>query len=90
MIGLIGTTLGVVFGLLLALNVETALSSLEGLLGFDLFPDDVYYIADLPSEVVSGDVIMIAIIAFLLSVFSTLYPAMRASRTQPAEALRYE
>jgi lipoprotein-releasing system permease protein len=90
MIGLIGTVLGVGFGLLLALNVETVLSSLESLLGFDLFPDDVYYISDLPSEVVPGDVAMIGMIAFLLSVLSTLYPALRASRTQPAEALRYE
>jgi len=90
MIGLIGTLTGVALGLLLAFNVEAALSALEGLFGFDLFPDDVYYISDLPSKVVSADVATIAIIAFLLSVVSTLYPAWRASRTHPAEALRYE
>jgi lipoprotein-releasing system permease protein len=90
LIGLIGTLLGVALGLLLAFNVEAVLSMLENLLGFDLFPDDVYYISDLPSKVVPGDVATIAVVAFLLSALSTLYPALRASRTHPAEALRYE
>lgn len=89
-IGLVGVGLGVLGGVALALNVETVVSWLEGLLGFQVMPADVYYIDYFPSEIHWSDVTRIALISFILSIAATLYPAWRASKTQPAEALRYE
>ncbi len=89
-IGIIGTLLGLVGGVGLALNVETIVPALERLFGIQFLPADVYYISDLPSELHWEDVARICGVAFLLSLVATLYPAWRASRTQPAEALRYE
>ncbi len=89
-IGFIGTALGLVGGVSLALNVETIVPAIEALFGTQFMPADVYYISDLPSEVHASDVLNITGLAFLISVLATLYPAWRASRTQPAESLRYE
>lgn len=89
-IGLIGLALGSIGGISLALNVETVVPFIERLFGVDFMPADVYYISDFPSELHWSDVFEITGIAFLLSLISTLFPAWRASRTQPAEALRYE
>lgn len=89
-IGLIGVTLGVICGVILALNMDTVVAWLEGVLGLQFMPADVYYIDKFPSELLWPDVAKIALISFSLSVLGTLYPAWRASRTQPAEALRYE
>ncbi len=89
-IGLVGTVAGVGVGLALALNVETLVPMIERAIGQEFLPADVYYISDLPSEVRPTDVARIAGLAFLLSLLATLYPAWKAARTQPAEALRYE
>ena len=89
-IGLVGTTLGLIGGISLALNVETIVPAIENLLGAKFMPADVYYISDLPSELHWDDVITIATVSFGISILATLYPAWRASRTQPAESLRYE
>jgi lipoprotein-releasing system permease protein len=89
-IGFIGTALGLVGGVSLALNVETIVPAIESLFGIKFLPADVYYISDLPSELHWGDVFKIAVVSFGISVVATLYPAWRASRTQPAESLRYE
>ena len=89
-IGVIGNVLGAIGGVSLALNVETVVPFIEGLFGVDFMPADVYYISDFPSELHWDDVTQITIVAFLLSVVFTIYPAWRAARTQPAEALRYE
>lgn len=89
-IGIIGTLLGLAGGVSLALNVETIVPALERLFGIQFLPADVYYISDLPSKLHWEDVARICGVAFLLSLVATLYPAWRASRTQPAEALRYE
>ncbi|HKJ76920.1 MAG TPA: FtsX-like permease family protein, partial [Gammaproteobacteria bacterium] len=89
-IGTIGTLLGLAGGVSLALNVETIVPAIEQAFGVQFLPADVYYISDLPSEIDWGDVWRICGMAFVLSVVATLYPAWRASRTQPAEALRYE
>jgi lipoprotein-releasing system permease protein len=90
LIGLIGTLLGVAGGVVLALNVETVVPVIEHVLGINLFPADVYYISELPSKLVWSDVAWIAGVALGLSFLATLYPSWRASRVQPAEALRYE
>ncbi len=89
-IGLFGTLLGVIGGVSLALNVETIVPALESVLGTKFLSPDVYYISDLPSDVHAEDVLKIASAAFVLTLVATLYPAWRAARTQPAEALRYE
>ncbi len=90
LIGIIGTVLGVVIGVILALNVETVVPFIERLFHIDLFPADVYYISKLPSKLVWSDVGTIAGVALVLAFLATLYPSWRASRVQPAEALRYE
>jgi lipoprotein-releasing system permease protein len=89
-IGVFGTLLGIVSGVLLALNLETVVPFIEGLAGVDLFPAEVYYINELPSKLDWGDVGIIGTVSLLLSLLATLYPSWRASRINPAEALRYE
>ena len=89
-IGVVGTAIGAVLGILAALNVSAAISALEGLLGHKFLNADVYFIDYLPSQVQSQDVVMVCAAALVLSFLATLYPAWRAARTQPAEALRYE
>jgi len=89
-IGAIGTFAGVVGGVLLGLNVETVVPAIENALGFKFLAKDVYYIPDLPSEVRLADVTTIGLVSLALSFLATLYPSWRASRVNPAEALRYE
>ena len=89
-IGVVGTLLGVVGGIALALNVERIVPLLEMLMGGPVLAPDVYYISDLPSELKWSDVTKISILSLTLGLLSTIYPAWRASRVQPAEALRYE
>ncbi|AXQ29744.1 lipoprotein-releasing ABC transporter permease subunit [Solimonas sp. K1W22B-7] len=89
-IGFVGTLIGVVGGIALALNVERIVPLLEALMGQQFLAPDVYYISDLPSELKWSDVIKISMLSLSLGLISTIYPAWRASRVQPAEALRYE
>jgi lipoprotein-releasing system permease protein len=90
LIGVIGTLLGVVAGVSLALNVETIVAVIEQSFHVKFLPAEVYYISDVPSELRWPHVFLTAGIALLFSMLATLYPAWRAARTQPAEALRYE
>jgi lipoprotein-releasing system permease protein len=90
LIGVIGTVLGVVGGIVLTLNLEHILRGIERVLGVQLMPEDVYYITGLPTQLEASDVTIIACIALVMAFLATLYPAWRASRTAPAEALRYE
>lgn len=90
LIGIVGSIIGLLCGIGLALNVETIVPAIEQMLGMEFLPADVYYISNLPSELHWDDVVRIGLVSFILSVIATLYPAWKASRTQPAEALRYE
>ena len=90
MIGTIGLAMGVIGGVLLALNIETVVPAIERALGIQFLAKDVYYISDLPSDLQWGDVGIITGVSFLLTLVATLYPSWRASRINPAEALRYE
>lgn len=89
-IGIFGTALGTLGGVLLALNVETIVPAIEEFFNVQFLAADVYYISDLPSKLHWPDVYQIATMAFLLSMLATLYPAWQASRVNPAEVLRYE
>jgi lipoprotein-releasing system permease protein len=89
-IGTVGTILGTLGGVLLALNVETIVPAIEKTFGVHFMAADVYYISEVPSQLIWADVYWIAAMAFLLSLLATLYPAWQASRINPAEVLRYE
>lgn len=89
-IGMIGTLLGTVGGVALALNIGTVVPTIEQLLGMKFLSAEVYYITEVPSEMSWLDVAKISGVSFVLSLLATLYPAWQAARTQPAEALRYE
>ncbi|MDD5285581.1 MAG: lipoprotein-releasing ABC transporter permease subunit [Desulfuromonadaceae bacterium] len=89
-IGIIGTILGVASGLLVALNLEPIIGSIQKITGQNFFSKDIYYLDHFPSLVVESDVVLISITAVLISFIATLYPAWQASRMLPVEALRYE
>jgi len=89
-IGAIGTIIGTILGLIISFNVSTIISWLEGYFKVDFMSSDVYYISDITADVHQADVVAIVVVAFGLSILATIYPAWRASRIQPAEALRYE
>ncbi len=89
-IGMVGTLLGIAGGVSLALNIDTIVPAIESTFGIQFLPSSVYYISELPSELRWSEVTTIATLAFVLSMLATIYPAWRASRVQPAEALRYE
>jgi lipoprotein-releasing system permease protein len=89
-IGWLGVAVGLALGLLIAFNVGTIEPFLEHTFGFQIFDSDVYYITTIPSDVRWPNIVTIGVAAFLLTGIATLYPAIRASRTPPAEALRYE
>ena len=90
LIGFIGTLIGVVGGVVLALNVSVVVPLIEHTFGIQFLSKDVYYISELPSKLEVHDVTVIVLVSLVLSLLATLYPSYRASRTNPAEALRYE
>jgi len=90
MVGVIGTLTGLALGLLVAFNIDTLVPALERLLGAAFLPQDIYLISRMPSDPQSTDIVPIAVISLVLAFVATLYPSWRASRVNPAEALRYE
>ena len=90
LIGLIGTVFGAVSGILIALNIDTIIPFIEGLFHVQFLSKEVYAISDLPSDLIWSDVMLIVTMSFILSLLATLYPSWRASKINPAEALRYE
>ena len=90
LIGVVGTIMGVVFGILIAYNVDVIVPFIEGLLGVHFLPREIYFISELPSDPQSQDIVVIAVTSFVLSLLATLYPSWRASRLQPAQVLRHD
>jgi lipoprotein-releasing system permease protein len=89
-IGVIGTALGVLAGILLATNIDVVVPFMERTFHFHILSSDVYYISELPSDVHWSDVASVALVSLVLAFVATIYPSWRASRVNPAEALRYE
>jgi lipoprotein-releasing system permease protein len=90
LIGLVGTSAGAALGIALARNVESIVRAIERLFGVQFLDAKVYFMSDLPAQVQWLDVLQVCSVAFLLCALATVYPAWRASRTQPAEALRHD
>jgi len=89
-VGVIGTGLGLLLGLGVAFNIDTLVPALERLLGASFLPLDIYLISRMPSDPQQADIVPVALISLVLAFLATLYPSWRASRVNPAEALRYE
>ncbi|MBM3225138.1 MAG: FtsX-like permease family protein, partial [Candidatus Tectomicrobia bacterium] len=89
-IGVVGTLLGCLGGLVFAWNLQSIAGLVERVLGINVFPRDVYFLDKLPVELHPMDIGLIMLTAIVVSFFATLYPAMNASRLNPVEALRYE
>lgn len=90
LIGVIGTVVGALAGVLIAINVGVIVPFIEGLFGIKFLASDIYQISEVPSQLLWSDVGIIVVISFLLTLLATLYPSYKAARTNPAEALRYE
>jgi lipoprotein-releasing system permease protein len=89
-VGVIGTFSGCVAGLAIALNLQKISLLVEKIFHFKILPGDVYYLSELPSKINYSDVVIIVIGTMLICFLSTIYPSFKASRLDPAEALRYE
>ncbi len=90
LIGIVGTALGVIGGVLLAYNIEAVIAAIERVFSVQFLSREVYYISEIPSDPHLADVVTVAVVSFVLTLLATLYPSYRASKVNPAEALRYE
>lgn len=89
-VGFTGVAVGVSLGLLIACNLDVIVPFIEGILGVEFLPKEIYFISSMPSDPHASDIVPIAVLSFAMSLIATLYPSWRAARTRPAEALRYE
>ncbi|WP_254926161.1 lipoprotein-releasing ABC transporter permease subunit [Bordetella genomosp. 11] len=90
LIGIVGTLLGVLGGMLIAYNIETIVPFIEHLLGIHFLPRQIYFISELPSDPEMSDIVTVGLTSLVLSLLATLYPSWRASRLQPAQVLRHD
>ncbi|TAM86317.1 MAG: lipoprotein-releasing ABC transporter permease subunit [Candidimonas sp.] len=90
LIGVVGTALGVLFGAVIAYNIETIVPFIERLFNVHFLPQQIYFISELPSNPEVSDIVVIAVTSLVLSLLATLYPSWRASRLQPAQVLRHD
>jgi len=90
LVGAIGVIFGGAFGVLIARNINYIAGAVERVTGFELFPSDIYYLSGIPVKIVPNDVALIAIFSLTLAVLASFYPAWKASRLNPVEAIRYE
>ena len=90
LVGVMGTMAGVFLGVLVALNIDVIVPFIEHLLHTSFLPRDIYLISKMPSDPQRSDIVPIAVISLVLAFVATIYPSWRASRVNPAEALRYE
>ena len=90
MISIIGTLIGVLVGIVLAWTVQDIVAFVESLFGVSFLQSDIYPVSYLPSHLLWGDVLTIALVSVFMSLLATLYPAWRAAKVRPAEALRYD
>jgi lipoprotein-releasing system permease protein len=90
LVGLLGTFAGVALGVMVALNVGGLVAWIEGLFGFQVLPQGIYFISYLPSDLHLEDVVTIGVVSCVLALVATLYPSLRAARVRPVEALRHE
>lgn len=90
LIGVLGTLFGALLGISLTVNLNAIQKSLSNLLGVDLWPAEVRFLSEMPSQIDWGEVSAVIIVSLLISIFATLYPAWRASKTDPVKVLRYE
>lgn len=89
-IGLVGTIIGMIFGVIVSLNIDTIVPFIESVFNVQFIPSDVYMLSELPSELQLKDVIQIGVSSLFVTILSTIYPSIKAAKTQPAEALRNE
>lgn len=89
-VGFTGVAVGVSLGLLIACNLDVIVPFIEGILGVEFLPKEIYFISSMPSDPRANDIVPVAVLSFAMSLIATLYPSWRAARTRPAEALRYE
>src|SRR5690606_13496701 len=90
LIGVVGTLLGVVLGMLVAYNIDVIVPFIENMMGVEFLPQQIYFISELPSNPQVSDIVTIAVTSLVLSLLATLYPSWRASRLQPARVLRHD
>ena len=89
-VGVVGTLIGLLIGLLTAFNIDPIVGFIERLFNARLLPPDIYLISRMPSDPQAANIVPVVLVSLLLAFLSTLYPSWRASRVNPAEALRYE
>ena len=88
--GIIGTFFGILFGVLIAFNIDIIVPFIENIFGIEFLSKDIYYISEVPSQILLNDIFYIGFMGLLLSFIASIYPSFKASKIEPAVALKYE
>ena len=88
--GIIGTCFGILFGILIATNIDIIVPFIENIFGIEFLSKDIYYISEVPSQILLNDILYIGFMGLLLSFIASIYPSFKASKIEPAVALKYE